>query len=138
MIYSRDKRSPTPKSEIVSRVMSANKAKDTGPELLLRKALWSQDKRGYRLHKRVCGTRPDIVFSRQKIAVFVNGCFWHHCPHCKLPLPKNNREFWKAKFNANRKRDKKKVEILEKNGWKVYVLWECEIKRDALAAAKSI
>jgi DNA mismatch endonuclease (patch repair protein) len=78
-MYVRDKRSPVPKNEAVSRVMSANRAKNTKPELLLRKALWQAGARGYRLHyKRVPG-RPDISFVSKKVAIFVNGCYWRRC-----------------------------------------------------------
>ena len=129
--YFRDKRSPTPKSDVVSRVMSANKAKDTAPEIALRKAFWSQGARGYRLHKRVEGTRPDIVFTKQKIAIFVHGCYWHRCPDCKLPLPKNNISFWKQKFERNKQRDKEKTHKLKKAGWKVLVVWECQVTKDS-------
>ncbi len=97
-MYVRDKRSPVPKNEAVSRVMSANRAKNTKPELTLRKALWHAGARGYRLHFRIklpsClrrgGTRslrdgvvgavrPDISFVSKKVAIFVNGCYWHRC-----------------------------------------------------------
>lgn len=104
-MYLRDKRSPRPKSETVSRVMSANRAKDTRPEIALRKALWRAGGRGYRLHyKRVPG-RPDIAFVSKRVAVFVNGCYWHHCPKCNYPLPKTNTAFWQAKFDLNTARD---------------------------------
>jgi DNA mismatch endonuclease, patch repair protein len=128
--YVRDARSPKPKSVNVSRVMSANKAKNTGPELLLRKSLWQQGKRGYRLHKRVGGTRPDIVFSKQRVAVFVNGCYWHQCPYCRLPLPKTNTVFWRKKFRSNKERDRRKLMELKKIGWKVYTFWECQLTKD--------
>jgi DNA mismatch endonuclease (patch repair protein) len=128
--YIRDKRSPEPKDEKTSRVMRANKAKDSGPEILLRKQLWQQGKRGYRLHKRIGNTRPDIVFSKAKVAVFVNGCYWHHCPHCKLPLPKNNTDFWKKKFETNTQRDARKIAELKKMGWKTVTVWECKLKKN--------
>src|SRR5436189_740983 len=127
-MYIRDKRSPVPKSEAVSRVMSANKAKDTKPELLLRKALWAAGHRGYRLHyKRVPGS-PDISFVSKKIAIFVHGCFWHRCPKCNYPLPKTNRKFWKEKFDRNVARDERKKKELRRSGWKVLTVRECEIK----------
>ena len=128
--YSRDKRSPVPKSDVVSRVMSGNKAKDTKPEILLRKALWNIGLRGYRVHDRSLPGRPDIAFSKQKLAVFVNGCFWHRCPYCKYQLPKNNTEFWKDKFEKNVLRDRAKIDLLKKMGWKTLTIWECELKRD--------
>jgi len=128
--YIRDSRSPIPKNKNVSRVMSANKAKDTLPEIQLRKELWSHGKRGFRLHVHLAGTRPDIVFTKSKIAIFVNGCFWHRCPTCKLPYPKNNVAFWKAKFRANKVRDLNKTKSLTGAGWTVHTIWECEIKQN--------
>lgn len=92
--YIRDKRSPKPKNAAVSKVMSANKAKNTKPEMLFRKALWAEGIRGYRCNYKNAPGRPDIAFPKKKIAIFVNGCFWHGCPYCKMPLPKNNTEFW--------------------------------------------
>lgn len=128
-MYIRDKRSPRPKSEKVSKVMSSNKAKNTDPELAMRKALCEVGIRNYRLHgKKVIG-RPDVYFSKQKLAIFVHGCFWHHCPQCNLPLPKHNRAFWKAKFERNQERDKKKINDLKKEGWKCLVVWEHELKQ---------
>jgi DNA mismatch endonuclease (patch repair protein) len=128
--YVRDKRSPIPKSKNVSKVMSANKAKNTTPEITLRKALSKVGLRGYRLnHKGVPG-RPDIAFVSKKLAIFVHGCFWHRCPHCNYKLPKNNRKFWRIKFAKNIERDKRKNQELEKSGWKVIVLWECIIKKN--------
>lgn len=109
-------------------VMSAIKDRNTKPELLLRKALWHSGLRGYRLHWKKAPGKPDIAFPGKKVAIFVNGCFWHRCPHCNLPLPKSNTEFWKEKFSKNVKRDVKKVMELEKKGWKTIVIWECEIK----------
>lgn len=136
--YVRDKRSPKPKSKGVSRVMRANKAKDTGPEILLRKELWKQGVRGYRLHKRIGNTRPDIIFPKQKVAVFVNGCFWHQCPYCKLPSPKNNTDFWSEKFTKNKARDQKKRTELKKLGWKVVTIWECRLKKSMIRQADKI
>ena len=76
-MYVRDKRSPVPKSEAASRVMSANRGRDTGPELRLRRALWAAGRRGYRLHYKKAPGRPDIAYPSRKIAIFVHGCFWH-------------------------------------------------------------
>lgn len=81
-MYLRDKRSPRPKSETVSRVMSANRAKDTRPEIVLRRMLWQAGARGYRLHHKRLPGRPDIAFVSKRVAIFVNGCYWHHCPKC--------------------------------------------------------
>jgi len=128
--YIRDGRSPIPKNENTSRVMSANKAKDTKPELMLRKKLIQEGLRGYRIHYKKVPGSPDICFTNKKIAIFIHGCFWHRCPKCKLPLPKSNTVFWQKKFNNNKKRDKDKIDLLVNNGWGVMVFWECDIKGD--------
>ena len=126
--YSRDKRSPKPLNDSTSKVMSANKAKNTKPEIMLRKALWDKGYKGYRLNwKRVPG-RPDIAYPGKKIAIFVNGCYWHRCSKCDLPIPKTNTEFWKDKFDKNVERDKKKSDELLFLNWIVLVFWECDIK----------
>ena len=127
-VYIRDKRSPVPLNENVSRVMSSNKAKNTKPELRLRKALYAEGIRGYRLNWKKAPGRPDIAFPGKKIAIFINGCYWHRCPHCELPLPKTNKEFWEEKFDKNIKRDIKKEKELLDLGWIVLVFWECKIK----------
>jgi DNA mismatch endonuclease (patch repair protein) len=108
--------------------MSSNKAKNTKPELRLRKALYADGIRGYRLNWKKVPGRPDIAFPGRKISIFINGCYWHRCPHCELPLPKTNTEFWKEKFDKNIKRDKKKEKELLDLGWTVLVFWECKIK----------
>lgn len=127
-IYIRDGRAPIPKDPAISKVMSANRGKDTKPEVALRKVLWNKGIKGYRLHWKKVPGRPDIAFIGKKVAIFVNGCYWHRCPSCKLPAPKTNKVFWKNKFKRNIERDKKKTEVLEKDGWKVLTVWECEIK----------
>lgn len=136
--YMRDGRAPIPKTETISRVMSANKSKDTKPELLLRKALWDEYIRGYRLHWKQAPGRPDIAFPGKKLAVFVNGCYWHRCPHCHPHEPKTNSDFWKKKFEANIARDNSKVEALHAQGWQVITLWECEIKKNINACVELI
>ena len=97
--YIRDKRSPVPLNANVSRVMSSNKAKNTKPELRLRKALYAGGVRGYRINWKKVPGKPDIAFPGRKISIFINGCYWHRCPYCKLSLPKTNTEFWKEKFS---------------------------------------
>ena len=128
--YLRDGRSPIPVFEITSKVMSANKGKNTSPELRLRKELWNQGLRGYRVQWNKAPGRPDIAFPGKKICIFVNGCFWHRCPYCNLSLPKSHTDFWKAKFEHNIIRDQKKKDGLENLGWRVMVFWECRINSD--------
>jgi len=117
--------------------MSSNKARGTSPEICLRKALREAGCGGYRLNWDVSG-HPDICFPGRKIAIFVNGCFWHRCPHCNLPLPKSNAEFWKIKFEKNVERDKRKNKELEDKGWIVLTIWECEIKNNMCNIIKRI
>jgi DNA mismatch endonuclease, patch repair protein len=85
------------------------------------------------LHWKKAAGKPDIAFPGKKLAIFLNGCFWHRCPICNLSMPKNNAEFWEAKFNRNVERDQQKKQALEQQGWKVLVIWECEMKADLSA-----
>lgn len=111
-------------------VMQANKSKNTGPELRVRAALREAGLTGYRLHWTKAPGKPDICFPGRRIALFVNGCYWHRCPYCVLPMPKSNVEFWEAKFARNRARDERNLAELTANGWTVVVIWECELKGD--------
>ncbi len=103
---------------------------NTGPELIVRKIAHSLGLR-FRLHKKGLIGSPDIVFSSRKVAVFVNGCFWHRHKGCKkASSPKTNKPFWETKFKANVSRDRLTYRKLKALGWKVMVIWECETKRD--------
>lgn len=130
MTYKRDSRSPMPLNETVSRYMSSNSGKHTQPELTFRKALWHSGNRGYRLHWKQVPGKPDIAFPGRKVAVFVNGCFWHRCPYCAFSIPKHNSDFWQHKFARNVERDQRNCEALVELGWQVLVIWECELKAD--------
>ncbi|MHC3994339.1 very short patch repair endonuclease [Thiomicrolovo sp. ZZH C-3] len=130
--YCRDGRAPIPENEQISKTMSSIKAKNTKPEILLRKALWHSGIKGYRLHWKKAPGKPDIAFPGKKIAIFVNGCFWHRCPYCNPSMPKVNRGFWEEKFKKNVERDKKKIKELQKEHWRVLVIWECQIKKDSM------
>lgn len=121
-------RAPEASSYAVHRSMKGNKRKDTKPELLMRQCLQEAGLTGYRLQWKVPG-RPDIAWPGKKVALFINGCFWHRCPHCNLPLPKRNTEYWVAKFDRNVERDTENIAALEAEGWKVHVIWECELKK---------
>ena len=123
-------RNPAPTSEVTTKVMRANKGKDTGPEQTVRMLLREMGHPGYRLNWKKAPGRPDIAYPGRKIAIFVNGCFWHRCPHCNLPLPKSHTEFWKEKFDRNQERDRRDITELELEGWTVITVWECEIKKD--------
>ena len=124
----RDRRNPEPSSIVTTKVMKANKGKDTGPEIIVRQILRESGFPGYRLNWKKAPGRPDVAYPGRKIAIFINGCFWHRCPHCNLPLPKTHTDFWKQKFEKNVERDKRKTEELESMGWTVITIWECEIK----------
>lgn len=121
-------RNPEPTSEVTTKVMKANKGKDTGPEQTVRRLLREMGYPGYRLNWKKVPGRPDIAYPGRKIAIFVNGCFWHRCPHCNLPLPKSHTEFWREKFERNVARDEEKTRALEALGWTVITIWECELK----------
>ena len=107
--------------------MSRIHGKNTSPELKLRKMLWESGIRGYRVHYKLPG-KPDIVFTRKKIAVFVDGCFWHKCPVCFRP-PATNEKFWDEKLQKNVERDLKVTKELEELGWTVLRFWEHEVKK---------
>jgi DNA mismatch endonuclease, patch repair protein len=137
-LYLRDGRAPLPLRESTSRVMSANRAKNTGPEKSLRRGLSRAGVRGYRLHPRSIPGRPDVIFPSSRVAIFVNGCFWHSCPKCNLPAPRSHSAFWRAKFQRNRERDAAKTAQLKATGWTVLTLWECEIVADSDRAARRV
>jgi len=107
-----------------ARCMSRIQGSDTGPELTLRHAVWRTGLR-YRMHGRLPG-RPDLVFAKQRVAVFVDGCFWHGCP-IHSTKPKNNKSFWSKKLRGNRARDARVNRELTGLGWIVLRFWEHEI-----------
>lgn len=110
--------------------MQGNKRQNTKPEMLVRQRLREAGLTGYRLQWKKAPGRPDIAFPGRKIAIFVNGCFWHRCPHCSPSVPKRNTEFWEAKFRRNVERDRRAIAELEEMGWTAITIWECELKRD--------
>lgn len=129
---------PEPTSAAVSRSMKGNRGKDTGPELELRRLLRAAGYPGYRLHWKKAAGRPDIAYPGRKVAIFVNGCFWHRCPHCQPAEPKSHPEFWQKKFELNRERDERKRRELVAAGWTVLTIWECEIKANPSEVATAI
>lgn len=116
--------------------MSRIKSRDTQPEFMLRKAVSGAGLRGYRLHYRLTG-KPDIVFPKRKIAIFIDGCFWHKCSKCFVQ-PATNGLFWTKKIDSNVKRDETVNAELRKNGWKVLRIWEHELKNEKLIKRKII
>lgn len=121
-------RSPMPSSEAVRATMRANRRRDTGPELRLRRELHRRGFRfrvDYRIDVNGGWCRPDLVFTRARVAVFVDGCFWHSCPiHATHPAA--NRDWWRAKLDANVARDRRNDASLEAAGWNVIRVWEHE------------
>lgn len=112
--------------------MSAIKSNDTKPEMLVRKYLHGMGLR-YGLHNKKLPGSPDIVLRKYKTVIFINGCFWHGHDNCRYyRLPKSNIEFWQTKINRNRERDKRDIEALCKRGWRVIVVWECELRTKEL------
>lgn len=118
--------------------MSCIKGKGTKPEEIVRKYLFSQGFRYRKNDKRLPGT-PDIVLPKYKTVIFVNGCFWHGHKGCKYFVwPKNNAEFWKKKIEDNISRDRKKAETLKDQGWKVIVVWECDLKHNFVFSMQNL
>ena len=114
--------------EVVSYVMSRNKGKDTKPEIIVRKYLFSRGLRFRKNDRRYPG-QPDIVLPKYRTIIFVHGCFWHKHECAHFSMPKISVEFWEAKFNRNKDRDAKNRQKLEALGWKVIIVWECELRK---------
>lgn len=111
-----------------SKMMSGIRARDTGPEMKVRRLL---HRRGYRfrLHRKDLPGSPDIVLAKYRVAVFVHGCFWHwHTGCCLAKLPGTREEFWRAKLQGNKSRDETAVRALLADGWRVLVVWECWLR----------
>lgn len=110
--------------------MSRIKGKDTKPEMLVRKYLFAKGFR-YRLHVKDLPGKPDIVLPKYKTVIFVNGCFWHGHKGCRyFTLPKTNTEWWLNKIKDTQRRDKEKEIELNVAGWRVIIVWECELKTE--------
>jgi len=115
-----------------SEMMSGIRAKNTSPEILVRKILFSTGLR-FRLHRRDLPGVPDIILPRYHVVIFVHGCFWHMHAGCRLArMPQSNVTFWRKKLEGNRERDQKNIRQLVDLGWRVLVVWECSTKSDAL------
>jgi DNA mismatch endonuclease (patch repair protein) len=108
--------------------MSLIRSRDTKPELLVRKALYKKGFR-YQLYRKDLPGKPDLVFPKYKSIILINGCFWHghNCPSFKLPL--SNIEYWKSKIAKNMARDIKNLQLLRDRGWRVYIVWECSLRK---------
>ena len=109
--------------------MSRIRSKNTKPELIVRKFLWSKGFR-YRLHRKDLLGKPDIVLPVLRTVIFVNGCFWHMHRCKKFVLPSTNTEFWYDKLSKNKIRDKKNYKKLKKAGWNYIIIWECQLSNN--------
>lgn len=122
-----DNRTQRQRSYNMSRIHSS----DTSPEMVVRKYLYAHGLR-YRIHVKHLAGKPDIVFTKKKKVVFINGCFWHRHTKCKYAkTPSSNLHFWQSKFENNVKRDKKNLKDLENEGWMVKVVWECQLLKES-------
>jgi len=129
-----DVHSPETRSYNMSRI----RGKNTKPEVRLRSLLHRAGFR-FRIHDSRLLGKPDIVLPKYKVVIFVNGCFWYRHKGCKYcTFPKSRKEFWDRKFADTIERDGLKQEQLRKAGWKVYVVWECEIKSDPEGVLKTL
>ena len=114
------------RSELMRRV----RRQDTQPERNVRRILFRNGFR-FRLHRRDLPGSPDIVLPKYRVAIFVNGCFWHRHPDClRASFPKTNKDFWKRKFEANVARDHEASRALERLVWRVITVWECELREE--------
>lgn len=116
--------------------MSRIRRRDTKPEMVLRRGLWQSGLR-YRVDLRVEGARPDVLFTRQRVAVFVDGCFWHGCPKHYIP-PAGNAGYWSAKIERNRARDARNTQALQDAGYRVMRFWECDVKANVSCIVNQI
>ena len=119
------------------KIMQAVKPAGTGPEIVVRRALFALGYR-YRLHSKRLPGRPDIVFHGRRKAIFVHGCFWHGhaCPLFRLPATR--QEFWRAKIEGNAARDKAAEAALLADGWRVLTIWECALKGRGRLPAETV
>lgn len=114
--------------EIRSFNMSRIKGKNTKPEMLVRKFLFGNGLR-YKLHDKTLAGKPDLVFPKHRTVIFIHGCYWHGHEGCRyFVVPKTRTEWWLNKINGNKTKDAQNITALEEAGWKIIVVWECELK----------
>jgi len=119
----------TVSKSVRSRVMRAVKSRGTRPEGLLRLALVRGALRGWRIQADTLPGKPDFIFELEKLAIFVDGCFWHGCKSC-YRRPKSNKSYWVVKLRSNMARDKASVRALKAQGWRTLRLWEHQVRRN--------
>ena len=118
----------------IRKTMRGNKGKHTKPEMVVRRLVHGLGYR-YRLHRKDLPGKPDIALGPRKAVIEVRGCFWHRHPGCQLAYtPKTRTDFWQAKFDANVARDAENTAALEKAGWRILTVWECEISSATVLA----
>ena len=112
--------------------MSRIRSRDTGPEILVRKFLFREGFR-YKLNDKSLPGKPDLVFPKYKTVLFIHGCFWHGHEGCKyFVIPKTRRKWWTDKINRNKQHDLENFFELSQQGWKVFIIFECELKKDSI------
>lgn len=114
--------------------MSRIRGRDTSPEVQLRSAVWRLGLR-YRVNQRVAGIRPDLIFPRSRLAIFVDGCFWHGCPEHYVRPRSSTADFWASKLMQNTARDERQLKHLQNEGWRVVRVWEHEVRHSPTATA---
>lgn len=117
--------------------MSHIRSKDTKPEKIVRKYLFHEGFRYRKNDKRLPG-KPDIVLPKYKTVIFVNGCFWHMHNCSRARLPRSNNTYWESKIKRNVERDQQHYQQLKETGWKVLIIWECELKKKMLPERLSL
>jgi DNA mismatch endonuclease, patch repair protein len=122
--------------ETRSRVMSRIRSRDTKPEVALRRALFASGVRGWRCHPKQVAGRPDVAFTKWRVAVFVDGAFWHG--HPDYFTPGKSGAYWDAKMERNRERDRRADEALADAGWRVLRLWDFEVNADPAGCVRRV
>ena len=125
------------RKEIRSRIMSRIRSRQTEPEIAFRRYLWQRGWRGYRINLKNLPGKPDIVYTSKKVAIFIDGCFWHKCPRCFVE-PKTNKNYWIPKIERNIERDLEQNNLLRNLGWSVVRIWEHEIEEDMDKCAEKV
>lgn len=121
-----------------SKMMSGIRGKDTRPEMVVRSGLHRLGFR-FRLHDRNLPGSPDLVLKKHLAAVFVHGCYWHRHKGCRYAtMPATRSQFWKKKFEANVERDRRHQELLQAAGWRVFIVWECALRREPVKSVEKL